>query len=128
MSYQVRITGPSAKQRAHRLVEAAPDYAVVSVRAADRTKDQNAKMWAMLSDVAMQKPEGRSMPPELWKSAFMSALGWEVKWQPGLEGGPPFPSDYRTSKLSKAQFSELIEFIASYGARHGVKFSDQEAA
>ena len=121
----IRLTGPSARARAMRLVQAAPDYAVVSVRAADRTNDQNAKMWAMLTDIAIAKPEGRVWPPEIWKAAFMAALGHEVKWQPGIEGGPPFPSDYRTSKLSKAAMSELIEFILAYCARHNVKLSDE---
>ena len=128
MSYAVRLTGRSARERARRLVDAAPDYAVVQIRAADRTNDQNSKLWAMLTDVALARPEGRAWPPEIWKSAFMAALGWEVKWQPGIEGGPPFPTDYRTSKLSKAQFSELIESIYAYGARHGVKWSEGVAA
>lgn len=124
MPYAVRITGRSARDRAKRLIDAAPDYAVVQIRAADRTADQNAKMWAMLTDIALAKPEGRNWPPEIWKSAFMAALGYEVKWQPGLEGGPPFPTDYRTSKLSKPQMSDLIESIYAYGARHGVKWTE----
>ncbi|WP_353143308.1 recombination protein NinB [Paracoccus sp. (in: a-proteobacteria)] len=53
--------------------------------AAGRTISQNAKMWACLTDIALAKPEGRAMSPEAWKSAFMSALGYEIIWQPGID-------------------------------------------
>lgn len=41
MTYTVRLTGPRQRAYAHRLVDAAPDYAVVTVKAGDRTLDQN---------------------------------------------------------------------------------------
>ena len=59
---------------------------------------------------------------------MMAALWHEVVWQPGIDGGPPFPAGYRTSRMSKAQMSEMIEFIYSYGARHGVRWSQEVAA
>ena len=90
----------------------------------DRSMDQNAKLWAMLSDIARSKPEGRVMTAEMWKAAMMNALGHEILWQPGIDNGPPFPAGFRSSRLSKEQMGNLITFISEYGDRHGVKWSD----
>ena len=126
MAQTVILSGAYQRDLARRLIDAAPSGAVVIVREARRTIPQNSRMWAMLSDIARAKPEGRVMPPEAWKAAFMSALGHEIVWQPGIEGAPPFPAGFRTSKLSKAGMSDLMEFIASYGSRHGVQWSEGE--
>lgn len=108
---------------ARKLAEAPADW-VVTITPPTRTKEQNAKLWAMLADVARAKPEGRSWSPEIWKAAFMSALGHEIIWQPGIDGAPPFPAGFRTSRLSKAGMADLITFIAAYGDRHGILWSE----
>ena len=125
MAQTVIIRSETQRRLAKALIDAAPLDAVVTVKEGTRTADQNAKMWAMLSDIARAKPEGRSMSPETWKAAFMSALGHEIIWQPGIEGAPPFPAGFRTSKLSKAQMADLITFIQEYGDRHGVRWSNE---
>lgn len=124
MTYTVRLTGQRQRQYAHRLVDAAPDYAVVTVKAGDRTLDQNAKMWAMLTDISLAKPEGRKWTPEVWKCAFMHSLGHQVQFAEGLDNSGPFPLGFKTSKLTKPQMSDLIEVIYEYGARHGVEWSE----
>ncbi len=128
MTYTVRLTGDAQRQYAHRLIEAAPAYAIVTVRAGDRTLDQNALMWALLTDVSRAKPEGRQWPPETWKAAFMHSLGHQIAFAEGLDGSGPFPLGYRTSKLNKKQMSDLIETIYEYGARHGVNFEQNTNA
>lgn len=124
MAQTVRLIGPPQRALAHSLIDAAPERTVVKLEAEKRTLDQNARMWAMLSDIARARCEGRSWPPEIWKSAFMSALGHEVMWQPGIDGGPPFPAGYRTSRLTKAQMGDLMTLIAEYGDRNGVRWSE----
>ena len=125
MAQVVIIRGTRQRDLAKALIERAPVDAVVTIKEGTRSLDQNAKLWAMLSDIARAKPEGRAMSPELWKAAFMSALGYEIIWQPGIENAPPFPAGFRTSRLSKAQFADLITFVQSYGDRHGVRWSDE---
>ncbi|MFH5773552.1 recombination protein NinB [Paracoccus sp. NGMCC 1.201697] len=125
MAQTVIIRGDMQRHLAKALIDRAPVDAVVTVKEGTRTLDQNAKCWAMLSDIARAKPEGRAMSPEMWKAAFMSALGHEIVWQPGIEGSPPFPTGFRTSRLSKSQFGGLITFIMAYGDRHGVRWSDE---
>lgn len=117
------LRGPDQRSLACRLIQSAPDDAIVNVRVASRTTDQNAKLWAMLSDLSRAKPEGRRHPPEIWKALTMHACGWEVQFQTGLNG-EPFPVGYRSSRLTVAQCSDLIEFIYSYGAEHGVEWSE----
>ena len=124
MPYKVRLTGPRQRMYAHQLIDGAPDYSTVTIVGGDRTIDQNAKMWAMLTDVAMARPEGRKWPPETWKCAFMHSLGHQVQFADGLDGSGPFPLGFKTSKLNKQQMSDLIEVIYEYGSRHNVEWSE----
>lgn len=127
MAQTVILHGPAQRTLARHLIDAAPVGAVVTVKEAGRSLPQNARLWAMLSDIARTKPEGRTMAPETWKSAFMSALGHEIMWQPGLDNGPPFPTGFRSSRLSKSQFADLLTFVAEYGDRHGVRWTGPDA-
>ncbi len=124
MTHTVILVGQRQRDYAHRLIDAAPDNYVMTLREGTRTKEQNALLWAMLTDISLAKPEGRVMIPEAWKGAFMAALGHEILWQPGIDGGPPFPAGFRSSRLSKRQMADLITFIQEYGDRHGVRWSD----
>jgi hypothetical protein len=81
-------------------------------------------MWAMLSDISRAAPEDRHHIPEVWKCIFMAALGHEVMFTMGLNN-QPFPIGFKTSKLNKAQMSDLIEFIYAYGAQNNVKWSEK---
>lgn len=123
------LSSPVARSQAHRLIDLAPHGAVCNVREARRTSEQNDKMWAMLSDVSRQKPQGRVLPPHKWKALFMDAIGIPADWEPGLSGGV-VNVGYRSSQLTKSQMSDLIEQMYSYGAEHGVVWSEpkQEAA
>jgi hypothetical protein len=121
------LRGPHQRDLARSWIDIAPQNAVVNIREEARNKDQNAKMWAMLSDISRAKPEGRLHTPEMWKALMMKACGHEVQFLNGLDG-EPFPAGFRSSKLSKGQMRDLIEFIAFYGAQHGVKWSDDERA
>jgi hypothetical protein len=102
---------------------ASPDC-VVTVAPPGRSKDQNAKMWAMLNDVARAKPEGRNWTPETWKAAFMHFLGHQVMFADGLDGTGPFPIGFRTSKLTVRQMIDLITCIYKYGDEHDVEWRE----
>ena len=124
MTQTILLRSEYQKLLAHQLIEKAPRDAVVKISAAKRSDDQNAKMWAMLSDISRAKPEGRAHIPEIWKCIFMAALGHEVKFEMGLDN-QPFPIGFRTSKLTTPQMSDLIEFIYAYGAQNNVKWSEE---
>ena len=127
MAYRFVLNGVFARQRAQNVIASAPEGYVVSVEEPRRTIDQNSRLWAMLSDVAMSKPMDRMHTPEEWKCIFMSACGWEVAFLPGLDGRF-LPYGYRSSKLTKKQMTDLQDFIQAWGDEHGVRWSIQEAA
>lgn len=124
MSQTVILRGDSQRMLAKALIDKAPVDAVVTVKEATRNLDQNARLWAMLSDISRAKPEGRTMTAELWKCVFMAACGHEVQFLNGLDG-LPFPAGFRSSRLSVRQMADLISFVAAYGDQHGVRWSEQ---
>ena len=111
------------REVAHRLVDAAPPGHVLQITAPRRSDDANRKMWAMLSDISRAQPEGRRHTAEDWKAIFMNACGWEVQFIEGLDGRP-FPSGFRSSRMTKRQMADLITFIQEYGDRHLVQWTE----
>lgn len=127
MAQTVILHSTSQRSFAKQLIDRAPMDAVLTIREANRTTDQNAKLWAMLSDVSRAKPEGRWHTPEMWKALMMHACGHAVQFETGLDG-QPFPVGFRSSKLTKTQMGDLIEFIYEYGARHNIMWSENDEA
>jgi hypothetical protein len=107
------------------VVQQAPTGYVMTVREPKRSLDQNALFWVLLTELSIQKPEGRVHTPETWKGLVMHACGHECQFQMGLNG-EPFPVGFRSSNLNKAQMGDLIEWIYAYGAQNGVVFGDQQ--
>lgn len=124
MTHTVRLTGEYSRAQARRLIEKAPAGFVMTIAEPKRSNDQNAKMHAMLSDVSRACPEGRRLVPDVWKALFLQALGHDVRFEPALDGRGLVPIGFRSSTLNKQQFSDLIEVIYEYGARHGVRWSE----
>jgi len=63
--------------------------------------------------------------PDVWKHLVMHACGHDVQFEIGLDG-KPFPTGFRSSKLTVGQMSDLIEWIYAYGAEHNVQWSEPE--
>ncbi len=122
------LSNPVARAKAHRLIEVAPHRAVLNIREESRSDDQNAKLWAMLSDVARAKPQGRTLPTEVWKCLFMSEAGFSCTFEPSLDGKGVVPLGFKSSRLNKGEFSDVIEAIYSYGAEHGVEWTEPAIA
>lgn len=123
MAQTVILRGDTQRALARKLIDAAPVDAVVTIKEATRTLDQSAKFWAMVSDISRAKPEGRTHTPEVWKCLLMHACGHATQFEMGLNG-QPFPVGFRSSRLTKAEMSDLIECAYEYGSRHGVVWSD----
>lgn len=118
------LSNPVVRQRAHRIIDAAPDRAVLTLSEPKRSNEANAKLWAMLTDIKRAKPQGRVLPVEVWKSLIMSYAGFQPRFEPSLDGQGVVPIGYKSSGLTKAEFSDLIEACYSYGAEHGVEWSE----
>ena len=97
----------------------------VEFKRSRRSLPQNARMWAMLTDVSRQLPwHGVKLPPDDWKLIFLDALKREVRTVPALDGRGFVNLGRSSSDLSKEEMSDLMELIAAFGAEHGVVFSD----
>ncbi len=97
---------------------------VVTLSRETRTLDQNAKMWPMLKDVSDHVEwYGQYLIPENWKDVFTAALN-DQKAVPGINGGVVFLGK-STSKMKKAEFSDLIECMYAFGAEHDVQWSEK---
>jgi hypothetical protein len=120
----VILAGHSQIELAHKLINRAPEGAVVNIKEAKRTNDQNAKMWAMISDVSRAKPEGRHWTADTWKAAFMHMVGHQIQFEQSLDNNGPFPTGFKSSRLTKSEMADLITGIQAYGDNHGVIWSD----
>ena len=109
---------------AKRLVDMAPPGAVLTIAPPKRSAEQSDKMWAMLSDISRAKPMGRTHTPDMWKALMMKACGHAVQFLLRIDG-EPFPIGFRSSRVSKAQMSDLIEFMHQFGAEHGINWGNE---
>lgn len=116
-----------ARQRAIDAVRKAPDGMVVEIRPKSRTLDQNALMWAMLTDLSRQLQWcDRDLSPADWK-CLMTAHLKRHETVPGLDGGFVVLGAY-TSQMTVRDMSDLIELMFAFGAENGVEWSDDDEA
>ncbi|HVI27485.1 recombination protein NinB [Hansschlegelia sp.] len=119
----------SDKDRADlaRMAGQLPLGARVEIKAAKRTLPQNARLHAMLTEVARQiEWHGKKLPASDWKFIFLDALKRELRMVPNIDGTGFVNLGRSTSDLSKEEMSDLMELIAAFGARHGVVFKGDE--
>jgi len=107
-------------------MENVPEGALVRVNTEPtRSLEANAKLWAMLGDVAKQaEHNGQKYTPDTWKMLFMHSLGHETRFEMGLNG-EPFPVGFRSSQLGVKQMADLIEWVYKWGAENGVVWSER---
>jgi hypothetical protein len=127
MTQTVILSGPKSRADAANLCRVAPGGTVASFKAPSRSSEQNARMWAMLSEISRAKPEGRELPPEVWKSLFMSEAGFKPIFEPALDGRGVVPIGYKSSRLTKAEFGDLFLAIEAYAAEHGIELGDNSS-
>jgi len=98
---------------------------VVEIKPETRTLAQNARLWAMLTDVAKQVNwYGRKLSQEEWKHVFTASLA-KQDVVPGIDGGFVVLGK-STSKMTKPEMSELQQLIEAFGAQQGVRFTAPE--
>jgi hypothetical protein len=125
------LQSTSERDKAIAWVRKAPTGSRVEFKGPARSLDQNSRFWAMLTDCAVQgRIEGRRFNTEDWKTMFMTAYaeerGLEIRHLPAVNRAGMIPCGRSSSDLSVAEMSELMEWIAAWGAENGIKFHDQE--
>lgn len=94
-----------------------------------RTLEQNALMWAMLGDIAKAVPwvvDGVSqhIEAEDWKDIFTAALRHEMRVAQGIYGGVVLLG-VRTSRMTIAQMSDLIELMNAFCAERNIRLPEK---
>ena len=119
-----KLTGEVAKKAACREILAAPEGYVVTLAEPTRTLDQNSLLWPLLTEVSKQVDwYGNKLTADEWKDVFSAAMK-KQKVVPGLDGGFVVCGQ-STSRMSKREFSDLVELIYAFGAGRGVVFYGQ---
>lgn len=94
----------------------------LEVRGETRSTAQNRLLWSALADVARQVEwHGQRLDSEAWKDMATAALKRQ-RVVPGIDGGFVVLGQ-RTSKMTKSEMSELVDFIHAFGDQHGVCWS-----
>lgn len=120
------ISSDTARQKAIEWIRKAPWNTRVTFQGPRRSVDQNALLWAHLTDIASQAEwHGQKMPADDWKDLFMGALK-QHRLVPGIEGGFT-PIGFRSSDLSKEEFSDLLELIQAFAAKHNITLHEPKA-
>lgn len=96
---------------------------VLEVKPATRSLDQNAKMWACLTDISKQVDwYGNKLSPDDWKHVLSASLR-KQRAVPGIDGGFVVVG-LSTSQMTISEMSEMIELAHAFGADKGVMFHD----
>lgn len=94
----------------------------VSLVSDTRSSAQNSLMWSCLTDVATQVDwHGQKLDEDDWKDMATASLKRQ-RVVPGLCGGFVVLGQ-RTSKMTIAEMTELIDFLHALGDERGVKWS-----
>ena len=97
---------------------------VLTVAPSTRSLEQNARLWAMLTEISRQVDwYGHKLTPDEWKDVFSAAMK-RTKVVPGLDGGFVVCGQ-STSKMTRAEMSEMQTLMEAFGAEKGVRFAAQ---
>jgi hypothetical protein len=126
MSKKVYILStPLARANAIEAVKSAHDGFKVTVAEPTRSLDQNAAQWPILHAFSEQLAWSvngvmTKLEPEDWKTILTAAFRREGnRVAQGLDGGLVFLG-MRTSKMSKKEFSDYLEFLNATAVLRGV--------
>ena len=118
-----RLVHSEARRRAALAVQQAPEGHVVTIKPPTRSGEQNAMLHALLTEIAARVPwAGKLRDVETWKrlitAAWLRARGDSVEFLPALDGHGVDVVFRRTSTLTRAECSELVDFVQAWAAEH----------
>lgn len=103
---------------------------VLSIKPETRSLKENAMLHAMLTYISKNLEwAGKKRDVETWKrlmvAAWCRAKNEQVEILPALDGHGVDIVFRKTSKLTRAECADLIEFVFSWGALHDIQIPDQ---
>lgn len=127
------LANDEIREKAIRWIRLAETKTRVTFNGPQRTIPQNARLHAMITDIAEQRRyHGLKLSIKDWKLLFMDALSTELALQvravPNLAGTGFVNLGSSTSELEVSKCGDLMEIIAAWGAENEVVFSDPKFA
>jgi hypothetical protein len=122
-----------ARQNAVRAVQEAPEGYSVTIAEPRRSGAENNLLHALIDEIAKKiEWAGKKRDPEVWKRLLVAAWcrvhGESVEILPALDGHGVDIVPARTSKLTRKECADLIEFVFSWGAEQGIQWEERIAA
>ena len=105
---------------------------VMEIKAADKSRDQEQKYHAMISEIATQAQHmGSKWDAESWKRLLVDQFCKESGLKtgvvmPNLSGDGIVQLGFQTRKFTKEQASEFVEWLYAWSAEHGVLHETNE--
>lgn len=122
------LAGQSDRAKATNWIAKAPPNTRVEFKSPRRSLDQNALMWARLTQIASEVEwYGAKLSADDWKDVFSASLR-KARVVPGLDPGSYVPLGMRTSDMTKEEMTALLDLMDAFAAERGVTFNEVEAA
>lgn len=133
MSRAVVILGlQSERKRAADWCMKAPAGTIVEFKESKRSDAQNRLLWPLLTTLArkMEWPPGSGMKlsADDWKLLMMAGLNQEMRLVPNITMNGYVNLGSSSSRLTKAEFGQLIELIYAFAAERGLDLEDVSEA
>lgn len=136
-TFQVRRANPRARQVAELAMQEVLQQSIagadfdVTISEPKRTLAENALLHALISELARKLEwAGKRRDAETWKrllvAAWYRAEGNALEILPALDGHGVDIVPVRTSRLSKRDCADLIEFVQWWGAEQGVRWDEHK--
>lgn len=126
-SFVIRNANDAA--RLNSFINAQKTALTVDIRQGEkRSSGQNRKLWPMLNDVSQQcelviNGHPTRATPDDWKQIFTANLHKQNRMALGIDGEIVYLGR-STSKMTKAEFADLIELIYAYGSEKRIVWSE----
>jgi hypothetical protein len=105
---------------------------VIEIKAADKSRDQEQKYHAMISEIATQAQHmGSKWDAESWKRLLVDQFCKDIGLKtgvvmPNLSGDGIVQLGFQTRKFTKEQASEFVEWLYAWSAENGVLHETNE--
>lgn len=124
------LSHQTARNNAAQACLDAPDGYVVEIKEPKRTLAENSLLHALITQISKSKEwAGGKHDVETWKRLLVAAWcrvhGSAVEILPALDGHGVDIIPVRTSKLTKKECADLIEYIYAWGADNCVDWEDK---
>jgi hypothetical protein len=104
---------------------------IVEVKPETRSNAENNLLHALIDEISRKVDwAGKKRDPEIWKRLLVASWcrvhGEAVEILPALDGHGVDIVPARTSKLTRKECADLIEYVYAWGAEQGIEWTEHE--